>query len=76
MKLSSNEPPLDPPLKNQTVPVESKLLKQIRNQTLVNKLFYNRLMRYSQGAVCMTEIMSNEQEIQMKYIAPTEQTFN
>ena len=35
----------------QIVPIESNFLKQIRNQTHVNKFVYNNFMRYSQGAV-------------------------
>ena len=45
----------------QIVPMESNLLKQIRNQTHVNKFVYNNFMRYSQGAVSKAEIKWNEQ---------------
>ena len=45
----------------QIVPVESNLLKQIRNQTHVNKFVYNNFMRCSQGAVSKAEIKWNEQ---------------
>ena len=45
----------------QNVPMESNLLKQIRNQTHVNKFVYNNFMRYSQGAVRKAEIKWNEQ---------------
>ena len=52
--------------------MESNLLKQIRNQTHVNKFVYNHLMRYSQGAVSKAEIKWNEQfsdeTLQWKYI--------
>ena len=41
--------------------MESNLLKQIRNQTHVNKFVYNNFMRYSQGAVSKAEIKWNEQ---------------
>ena len=41
--------------------MESNLLKQIRNQTHVNKFVYNNFMRYSQGAVSNAEIKWNEQ---------------
>ena len=36
--------------------MESNLLKQIRNQTHVNKFVYNNFMRRSQGAVSKAEI--------------------
>ena len=45
----------------QIVPTESNLLKQIRNQTHVNKFVYNNFMRCSQGAVSKAEIKWNEQ---------------
>ena len=45
----------------QIVPMESNLLKQIRNQTHVNKFVYNNFKRYSQGAVIKAEIKWNEQ---------------
>ena len=45
----------------QIVPMESNLLKQIRNQTHVNKCVNNNFMRYSQGAVSKAEIKWNEQ---------------
>ena len=45
----------------QIVPMESNLLKQIRNQTHVNKFVYNNFMRCSQGAVSKAEIKWNEQ---------------
>ena len=35
----------------QIVPMESSLLKQIKNQTHVKKFVYNNVMRYSQGVV-------------------------
>ena len=41
--------------------MESNLLKQIRNQTHVNKFVYNNFMRYSQGVVIRAEIKRNEQ---------------
>ena len=45
----------------QIVPMESNLLKQIRNQTHVNKFVYINFMRCSQGAVSKAEIKWNEQ---------------
>ena len=46
----------------QIVPMESNLLKQIRNQTHVNKFVYNNfIMRYSQRAESKAEIKWNEQ---------------
>ena len=45
----------------QNDPMESNLLKQIRNQTTVNKFVYNNSMRYSQWAVSKAEIKWNEQ---------------
>ena len=41
--------------------MESNLLKQIRNQTHVNKFVYNNFMRYSQGAVSKAEIKWKKQ---------------
>ena len=40
--------------------MESNLLKQIRNETHVNKFVYNKFMRYSQGVVSKAEIKWNE----------------
>ena len=48
-------------METQNVPMESNLLKQIRNQIHGNKFAYNNFMRYSQGAVSKAEIKWNEQ---------------
>ena len=45
----------------QNGPMESYLLKQIINQTHVNRKFYNNFMRYIQGIVSKAEIKWNEQ---------------
>ena len=45
----------------QIVPMESNLLKQIRNQTHVYTFVYNNFMRCSQGAVSKAEIKWSEQ---------------
>ena len=40
--------------------MESNLLKQIRNQTHVNKFVYNNFIRYSQDVVSKADINWNE----------------